>query len=83
MKEDAVIDRFEDDKAVLLVGKNQTLLVVDRKQLPELSKEGDWLEVELENDEVISAVQKPETTEQKKKAILEKMERLRKGDHLK
>ncbi len=68
---------------MLLVGKLQTLLAVDRKQLPELSIEGDWLEIELENDELKSAVQKPETIEQKRKAILEKMERLRKGDHLK
>ena len=82
MKEDAVIDRFEEDKAVLLVGKLQTLLIVDRNQLPEFSKEGDWLEIELENDELNSAAQKPETTEQKRKAILEKMERLRKGEHL-
>jgi hypothetical protein len=39
MEEKAVADRFEGDKAVLLVGDRENQLVVDRAQLPPGTRE--------------------------------------------
>lgn len=83
MIEKAVIDRFEDGFAVLLVGETNRLVNVPRKRLPKGVKEGTWLKVELEGDLLASAEIDAEETENAKKRIAEKLERLRRGDHLK
>ena len=83
MKEKAVIDRFEDNLAVLLLKEGQQELVVPRKSLPPGSKEGHWLQVEIENNEVRSAEIDEEETARTKERITEKLARLRRGDHLK
>ncbi|MCD8501611.1 MAG: DUF3006 domain-containing protein [Bacillaceae bacterium] len=51
----AVIDRVVDgDKVVLLVGNEETELVLGKEQLPEGAKEGMWVTVSLEGDKVKS-----------------------------
>ena len=83
MIEKAVIDRFENGLAVLLVGETNRLVNVARKQLPKHVKEGTWLKVEFEGEELRSAEIDAEETENAKKRIAEKLEMLRQGDHFK
>jgi hypothetical protein len=78
MKTKAVIDRFEGDKAVLLVGKEQDQLVVLKSFLPKGVKEGDWLNVDVEDDRVLSATIDLDETNAAKKRIAEKLAKLRK-----
>ena len=54
MREKAAVDRFEGEKAVLLVGDQGRQLVVDGALLPGSTREGDWLKVELEGDKVVT-----------------------------
>jgi prophage tail gpP-like protein len=79
----AVIDRFEGRFAVLIVGEDEQRMNVPKKRLPKLSREGDWLQVEIQNGEVISAVMDKEETASAEQRIAEKLARLRQGDHLK
>jgi hypothetical protein len=79
----AVIDRFEGGWAVLLVGESGRVVNAPRASLPRRAREGQWLLVELDGDEVVSAVVDWEETERARKRIEEKLERLRKGEHLK
>ncbi len=79
----AVIDRFEGEFAVLIVGEDEQRVNVLKKLLPKLSKEGSWLQIEIQNDEVVSAAMDEEETANAKQRIAEKLERLRRGDHLK
>jgi hypothetical protein len=83
MKMKAVIDRFEGDKAVLLVGEEQDALVVPRAKLPKGVKEGHWLKVDVEDDRVLSAEIDEEETSRAKERIDEKLARLRRGEHRK
>ncbi len=79
----AVIDRFEGKYAVLLLGEGERKLNVLRNLLPKQAKEGSWLQVEVENESILSAVLDEAETKNAKQRIAEKLERLRRGDHLK
>lgn len=79
----AVIDRFEGKFAVLIVGEDEQHMNVLKKLLPKQSREGSWLQVEIQNGEVISAVIDEEETANAKLRIAEKLARLRRGEHLK
>ena len=47
----AVIDRFEEDKAVLLAGENEDIKVVLPKEfIPEEAEEGDYLAIDIAID---------------------------------
>lgn len=81
MIEKAVIDRFEGQYAVLLVGEASRKLDIHRKALPKGVKAGTWLKIELEGESLLSAEIDAEETEAAKKRILEKLERLRRGEH--
>jgi len=81
MKTKAVIDRFEGDKAVLLVGEEQDRLVVLKSFLPKGAKEGDWLQVDVEDDRVLSAAIDPDETAAAKSRIADKLAKLRRGEH--
>ena len=79
----AVIDRFEGKFALLIVGDNEQRINVLKNLLPKQSREGSWLQVELQNGEFVSAVLDKEETAKANQRIAEKLERLRRGDHLK
>lgn len=75
-----VVDRFEGDLAVLLLQEGQEQLVVSRKSLPPETKEGDWLQVVIENGTLVSAVLDAEETARANQRIAEKLDRLRRGE---
>ena len=79
----SVIDRFEGRFAVLIVGDDEQRINVLKKLLPRQAREGSWLQVEIQNGEVISAVIDEEETANVKQRIAEKLARLRRGNHLK
>lgn len=90
----AVIDRFEEEYAVLLLKDGEEKLIIPRESLPERAKEGHWLRLELEErrtEEGDSYDSRPyvtgieldeEETAVVKKRISDKLARLRRGDHL-
>jgi hypothetical protein len=78
-----VIDRFEGDFAVLIAKEDERRLNVLKKLLPQQSKEGSWLQVDIQNGEVISAEMDEEETANAKQRIANKLALLRRGDHLK
>ena len=78
----AVVDRFEGELAVLLLNDGQEQLVVPRKSLPNGTKVGHWLQVVIENGTLASAVIDEEETARAKQRIAEKLDRLRRGEHL-
>ena len=82
-KTEAVIDRFEENMAVLLVGQAQTPMTVDRSVLPPDFKEGTWLQVTIENGVVTQGIIDQSKTDQMTDTIAEKMARLRRGEQLK
>ena len=77
MKTKAMIDRFEGDLAVLLVGEEQDRLEVNKSMLPIGAKEGDWLQVDVKDDRVFSATADPKGTADAKKRIQDKLAKLR------
>lgn len=83
MIEKAVIDRFEESQAVLLVGEQERKLIVSRKDLPRGAKEGSWLKIELEGERLLSAMIDEDETVRAKQRIADKLERLKRGEHLK
>ena len=80
MKNKAVIDRFEEGIAVLIVGVDERRMEVHRRLLPRQVKEGHWLQVEIENGIISSITIDEEETAKVKSRIAEKLERLRRGD---
>lgn len=50
MKMQAVIDRFESDKVVLLLGDEEIQAIWPRSSLPSEAKEGDFLRVNIQVD---------------------------------
>jgi len=60
MQVQAVIDRFEGNKAVLLVGKEELQVVWPREYMSRESAEGDILQIYIEVDEVATAEAKAE-----------------------
>jgi len=75
MKQKAVVDRFEGNKAVLLIDeKPKTFL---KTELPENVKEGDWLLVEIEGGKLIHAEVDKVEKGRMKIIIEEKMAKLR------
>jgi hypothetical protein len=79
----AVIDRFEGDLAVLLVGEGERRVNVPRDQLPPGASEGDWLEVEMACGSARSIRTDPDATERARERIQSKLDYLRKGEHRK
>ena len=79
----AVIDRFEAEFAVLTVGDDERQLVVSRTLLPKRVKEGQWLQLDVVDGSVSNVVIDVAETEAARKRIAEKLEALRRGDHLK
>jgi len=76
-----VIDRFEGDLAVLIVGEEEQRLNVSRTLLPKQAKEGSWLQLDILDGEPYNITLDDQETENVKQRIAEKLARLRKGDH--
>jgi hypothetical protein len=79
MIQKACIDRFEGKQAVLLVDDKP--MVFPRSLLPRNARQGDWLQVEIEDERLVSAQLDPEETARTAKRIKEKLARLRRGEH--
>jgi hypothetical protein len=80
--EQAVIDRFEGDLAVLLVGDEQQPLDVPQSALPQGADPGQWLQIVVENGRLVRAELDPKATEAAHQRLQDKLERLRRGEHL-
>jgi hypothetical protein len=80
--EQAVIDRFEGMVAVLLVGEERQPLDVPRSALPPGAGPGQWLQIVVESGRVVQVELDLAATEAAQRRIQEKLERLRRGDHL-
>ena len=65
----AVIDRFEEDKAVLLVGDLEEKLIIPKKFLRNDFQEGDYLIINIEFDVENTAAAKKEADDIMKKLI--------------
>jgi hypothetical protein len=65
----AVIDRFEDDIAVLLFGEKELVVAVPRELLPSGAVEGDILNVSFESDPAATREQR-----EKVEAMLRKLQ---------
>ncbi|MBA3868497.1 MAG: DUF3006 domain-containing protein [Anaerolineae bacterium] len=77
-----VIDRFEGDWAVIELDGEIEPRNISRKLLPRRAKEGDHVQLEIEHGNVTKVQVDPEATQAAKERIKEKMERLRRGEHL-
>ena len=76
MNEKAVIDRFEEQWAVLLVGEGSRQLVVPRQSLPAEAAEGQWLRVQVEGGKLLSATMDSTETQSARERIAAKRARL-------
>lgn len=56
----AVIDRFESDKAVLLIGDEEVQVVWPRQFLDSKAQEGDILQLDLQIDQLATQAAKAE-----------------------
>jgi hypothetical protein len=77
-----VIDRFEGDYAVLFINGSNTPINVLRRELSEGVHEGDHLKVQLRDREIIQAEVERQATEEVRRRIQAKLDRLRRGEHL-
>jgi hypothetical protein len=80
MKIKATIDRFEKDKAILILGEYEEEHIVPRASLPHGVIQGLWLQVEVEHDRIINAVIDEEETAKVKEKIDEKIDKLRRAE---
>jgi len=65
----AVVDRFEGELSVVLVGDEETQIEIPKKLLPAGVKEGSWLKLNLELD--------PKGTRKQKEKISNLLDRLK------
>ncbi|MBE3142116.1 MAG: DUF3006 domain-containing protein [Thermoplasmata archaeon] len=77
----AVIDRFEGEYAILIVGEEEQRLNIPRKLLPQKAKEGSWLQLEIVDGEARNITLDEQETEKARQRIAEKLARLRRGDY--
>ena len=76
--EKAVIDRIVDGKiAVILVGEDQRQHHHPADELPEGAREGTWLRVRVEGAKIVSIEVDPGETDEARRRIQEKMDKLR------
>ena len=74
----AVIDRIVDGTtAVLLVGPDETELLLPADELPGTAGEGVWVILDLDSDPVAVLAVDTDLTEQRERRIAEQMERIR------
>ena len=73
----AILHRYEHALAILILGDTDQRLKVSAQLIPMQAKAGDWLEVEIQNDQLLSAFLNDSET-----GIADKLAHLRRGDHL-
>ena len=74
----AVIGRIVDAAtAVLLVGPDETELLLPADELPAAAREGVWVILDLDSDPVAVLAVDTDLTEQRARRIAEQMERIR------
>ncbi|MBC1549097.1 DUF3006 domain-containing protein [Listeria sp. FSL L7-1434] len=69
----AILDRIEDGKAVFLIEPNHKEWLIDQEKLDSAIKEGDVVTISETNE----IVKQPQETDEMKKRIAEKLEKLR------
>ena len=77
----AVIDRFEGDRAVLLLGDEGQPLNVPRQVLPGKAREGSWHTLDIIGGEPRNIKLDEQETETVRERIAALLARLRKGDY--
>jgi hypothetical protein len=77
----AVIDRFEGEYAILIVGDDEQRLNILREQLPKEAKEGSWLQLDIIGGLPHNITLDDQATEIARQRITDKLARLRKGDY--
>jgi hypothetical protein len=77
MEKKAVIDRFEGNLAVIVLETNDKQMIYLKNNLPIGVKEGDWLLIEIQGDEIIKINIDIQAKENAKRRITRKMEKLR------
>ena len=75
----AVIDRFEGDFAVLLLGDEGQPLNISRQVLPGKAREGSWLTLDIIGGEPRNIKLDEQETESARERIAALLARLRKG----
>ena len=73
-----VIDRIVDGKMVLLMGDDETELIVDASITTNVLQEGQWVLVTIDNDSVIEIKADPEENQLVEERIKEKLAKLKK-----
>ena len=79
----AVLDRFEGQWAVFILEDTSEVVSYPRSKLASEISEGDYVLLLIEGDSIQDIVQDKDSTEAARKRIEQKLERLRRGDHLK
>lgn len=78
----AVIDRIEGEWAVAFLQGEQQVVNIRLADLPPSIKEGDYLQIEIQAGEVIRVEMAPDARAEAEARIQARLERLRRGDHL-
>jgi hypothetical protein len=78
MKTVAVVDSISGKKASILISEDEVEKIISVDLLPAGSSEGDWLQIELDGNEIVNITLDRETTGNRKESIAKKMEELRK-----
>jgi len=78
MTEKGVIDKISDGRAVILVSDKEEEYVISQNRLPMEVKEGDWLKIEFDGEEIGHIEFDGDQTRKMKDRIEKKMENLRK-----
>ncbi|HEY8418279.1 MAG TPA: DUF3006 domain-containing protein [Limnochordales bacterium] len=75
--EPAVVDRFVDGFAVLLVGAAEIERLVPRAALPRKAREGTWLKTAWDGEQLLAAEVDHIATQQARARVADKLARLR------
>ena len=78
----AILHRYEHALAILILGDTDQRLKVSAQLIPMQAKAGDWLEVEIQNDQLLSAFLNDSETGIAAQRIADKLAHRRRGDHL-
>ncbi|MFC2949757.1 DUF3006 domain-containing protein [Virgibacillus sediminis] len=73
----AVVDRMEGEYAVILMENDEAEIVVPAADLPEGTRDGVWLDIELENGTLANVAIDYELTEEREQAARDMLERLK------